>query len=613
MLQPDAPRCLRRALSSAQAIARQYTLTRTRQSDMSFPRQPNPGALLLSILLLGCTQSDRRDTGSTDGSVYGGTLIVAIPAEPATLFPPTADASQEFAVINSVYDRLAEIGDHLETVGDRNFKPRLASSWAWSDDSLSIAFTVDSAARWHDGVPVSAEDLRYSFSVYRSDSLPSIDPSLLANIDSVSVRDPRTAVFWFRQRTPQQFYEATNHIYILPSHLLASIPISTLPASPIARNPVGTGRFRFREWVPGQRLEIIADTLNWRGRAMLDRVIWSIAPDYDAATVKLFAGEADFFEYLRPGDIPGINKSPNLKLVDNNTLQYYFLGFNMHAPGNSTVPHPVFSDARVRRALSMAVDRAAMVANTYDSLGMVALGPAPRALIPDTNAFRQISYDPSHAAALLDSAGWRDSNGDGIRERDGQQLSFGILVPNSSAARRTLATLMQEQFRAVGVKVTPLVLDVVAFSNRTDNGRFDSYMGGWASSPGLTGTRQTWGSGGSGNAGGYSSAVFDADVDSALTTFDVAASHNWWARAFQQIIDDAPAIWLSELRAPVVVHKRFILPALRADGWYADLADWKTDPALRLPRDLIGLGATAAAQVQAETGSAPQSGSSPDR
>lgn len=580
---------------------------------MPIPRLPKPGTILLPILLLACTQSDRMDAGNTDDSVYGGTLIVAIPAEPATLFPPTADASQEFAIINSVYDRLAEIGDHLETVGDRNFKPRLASSWTWSDDSLSIAFTVDSSARWHDGVPVSAEDLRYSFNVYRSDSLPSIDPSLLVNIDSVSVRDAHTAVFWFRKRTPQQFYEATYHIYILPSHLLASIPLAALPASGIARNPVGTGRFRFREWVPGQRLEIVADTLNWRGRATLDRVIWSIAPDYDAATVKLFAGEADFFEYLRPGDIPGINKSPNLKLVDNNTLQYYFLGFNMHAPGNRAAPHPVFSDARVRRALSMAVDRAAMVANTYDSLGLVALGPAPRALIPDTNAFHQINYDPAHAAALLDSAGWRDSNGDGIRERDGQQLSFEILVPNSSAARRTLATLMQEQFRTVGVKVTPLVLDVVAFSNRADGGRFDSYMGGWGTSPGLTGTRQTWGSGGSGNVGGYSSAAFDAEVDSALSTFDAAASHNWWARAFQQITDDAPAIWLSELRAPVVVHRRFILPALRADGWYADLADWKTDPALRLPRDLAGLGATAAPQAEVETDPAPEPGSGPDR
>ena len=468
---------------------------RLRPHAMLPVRFPRRSLFLLAplALLLGCGGADR---GGAAAGETGGTLIIAMPAEPTTL-PPVSDASQDAAVIDALFDRLAEIGPTLETFGDRGFRPRLASSWTWAHDSLSIAFTIDSLARWHDGRPVEAADVRYTFRVYTSDSLAVNNRAMLGNIDSVSVRDARTAVFWFKRRTPQQFQDATYFMYILPSHLLASIPMKDLPASPFARKPVGSGRFRFANWEAGQRVEIVSDTANPRGRAMLDRVIWSIAADFGAATVKLFAGEADFFEYIRPGDLGQIARTPSLRLVDNRALQYLFLGFNLRDPRNPAQPHPLFADAAVRRALHMAVDRAGIVRNVFDSLGAVALGPAPRALIPDTTAFTQLPHDPAHARALLDSAGWRDSDGDGIREREGRRLSFEMLVPSSSAGRRSLTVLLQEQFRAVGAEAKPLVLEVNTFSTRSDDGQFDTYMGGWSVVPGLGGTRQTWTSKGS--------------------------------------------------------------------------------------------------------------------
>lgn len=545
---------------------------------------------VLGILALSaCAGMDESDKGADDAR---GTLVVAVPAEPSTLLPPVSDASQDTPIIHSIFDHLAEIGPDLETTGDAGFKPRLASSWQWAPDSLSIAFTIDSSARWHDGVPVRAEDVRYTFSVYTSDSVVVPERSVLANIDSVTVRDSLTAVFWYKRRTPQQFYTAVYPMYILPSHLLAAVPMRDLASSPFVRSPVGTGQFRFGSWQPGQRVEIVADTVNWRGRPGLDRVIWSIASDFGAATVRLFAGEADFFEYVRPGDLEQIAKSPFLRLVDNRTLQYLFLGFNLRDPADRARPHPVFSDSLVRRALSMAVDRVAIAGNAYDSLGVVALGPAPRALIPDTTAFKQIPFNPGAARQLLDSLGWRDTNDDGIREKGETRLSFEMLVPNSSAGRRSLAVLLQDQFRSVGAEAIPRQLEVNTFSERTDNGLFDSYLGGWATSPGLMGITQAWGSKGSGNAGKYRSAAFDAMADSALTALDTSAAHRYWGLAFQQIINDAPAMWLVELRAPVVLHKRFIVPPLRADGWFVDLALWRVDPKQRIARDRLGVAAT---------------------
>ncbi len=524
----------------------------------------------------------------------GGTMVVVIPAEPRTLFPPRAGGTQELAVIASVFDRLAEIGPELTTVGEAGFTPRLAERWSWAADSLSIAFTINPAARWHDGAPVRAEDVRYSFHVYTSDAVASEARALLGNIDSVSVRDSLTAVVWFKRRTPQQFMEATYSMFILPSHVLSSLPDSALANAPFGRAPIGSGRFRFSAWEAGSRLEIIADTTNYRNRAVLDRVIWTFVPDLGAATVKLFAGEADFLEQVRPEAIAQVQATPTLRLESNLPLLYGFVGFNLNARrsvgGASAMPHPVFGDVRVRRALAMAVDRERMVRSVLDSLGMVAFGPAPRALIPDTTGLRPLAYNVAAAKALLDSAGWTDSNNDGVREHNGTPLAFDLLVPSSSATRGKFSVLLQAAWKEIGATVSLLTQDPSALVPRLESHDFDAWMGGWAPNPGLQGTRQTWASKGTSNYQAYVSPTFDAALDSALTSFDVVKARGFWTRVLQQAIDDAPSVWLYEQRLPVAVHKRIRIPSLRADGWYASLADWSIDPLQRIDRDKIGLG-----------------------
>jgi peptide/nickel transport system substrate-binding protein len=552
--------------------------------------------LIGALSTAGAAACGGGDDRATPGGEIGGTLVVVMPAEPGTLFPPQVAGTQGAAVISALFDKLADIGPALETYGDVGFRPRLARSWQWAADSLSIAFTLDSAAHWHDGAPLRATDVVYTFRVYTNDSVGADAKSLLANIDSVTAPAPRTAVFWFKRRTPQQFYDATYPMYILPAHLLDSIPMERVGRAPFARNPVGTGRFRFARWDAGQRIELITDTTNAAGRAKLDRVIWSIAPDFGAAAVKLFAGEADLLEQIRTENLPQLAQNPSLRLVVNPALSYNFLGFNQRNPADTAKAHPVFSDSLVRRALSMAVDRDRLVRNVLDSLGAVALAPAPRALIADTAAFRSLPYDPAAARALLDSAGWRDSDNDGVRDRNGVVLAFGISVPNSSPTRQRFAVLLQEQFKAIGVKASPVLLDVNAFFERGAKLDFDASIGGWATYPGLVGIRQTWMSNGESNELRYRSPRFDALADSALSAFDRELSRQLWGRAFQQIVNDAPAIWLYEPRPPVAVHTRFVIPPLRADGWWHGLADWSVDPSQRIDRDRIGLAAPGGAR-----------------
>lgn len=553
------------------------------------PRRLNAFAAVASLAasLAACTSPDRATTAGEDG----GTLVVIVAGEPTSLFPPRVESTIEAAVVSTLYERLAEIGQDLNTLGDGGFTPRLARSWQWAADSLSIAFALDTTVRWHDGAPLRADDVRYTWRAYASDSVGASNRNLVGNIDSVTVRDAHTAVFWFKRRTPQQFYDATYHMQVLPSHLLDTIPFARVAEAPIARVPVGTGRFRFARWEPGQRIEVIADTANARGRAHVDRVVFSLVNDFGAATVKLFAGEGDVLENIRTDNLPQLARTPGLRLVAAPALAYTFMGFNMNDPRALAQPHPIFGDVRVRRALTYAVDRPTLVRNVFDSLALVAMAPAPRALIADTTTIPAFAFDLAHARALLDSAGWRDTNGDGVRERDGRTLAFELLTPAPSTSRVRYATLLQEQFRNIGAKVTIATFEGGEFYQRTGDHRFDAFLGNWAPSPGLVGMRQTWTSRGTGNEVGYASAQFDTDVDSALTSFDRSRSARFWSQAFSTIVNDAPAIWLYEQRTPIAVHRRFIVPPLRADGWYNNLADWRVDPAQRIDRDRIGLGA----------------------
>ncbi|HEV2179541.1 MAG TPA: ABC transporter substrate-binding protein, partial [Gemmatimonadaceae bacterium] len=140
------------------------------------------------------------------------TLVVALAAEPSLLFPPLIAETPDFVVADQILERLAEPDSTLDTMGDRAFRPRLAESWTWAPDSLSIAFRIDANARWHDGPPVTARDVRFTFAIYRDTAVASPAAPLLANIDSVQVRAERVAVFWFHKRHAQQFFDATYHM-----------------------------------------------------------------------------------------------------------------------------------------------------------------------------------------------------------------------------------------------------------------------------------------------------------------------------------------------------------------------------------------------------------------
>lgn len=544
---------------------------------------------LAATLVAGCKGSE--PSGNAAGET-GGTIVVAMPGEVGTLLPGLVVSMSDRQLTDLLYDRLAEIGDDLNTLGDKGFTPRLAERWDWAPDSMSIAFHLNPKARWHDGKPVRASDVRYSLNLIKDPAFGSPAAVYVTNIDSISVRDSLTAVAWFRKHTPEEFYDLVYQVAIVPEHVLGNTPAAQLKTADVGRLGIGSGRFRLARWQPGQRLEIVADTANYRGRPKLDRVVFASAPDFNSAVTRFFAGDADIFDQLRPENIARMTGDTVRRAVHYPNLQYATYAFNLVDPKQPTRPHPIFGERAVRRALTMAIDRAAMLRNVFDTLGMPLHGPFPGSIAVADTTLPQIPYDTSAARALLDSAGWTVGS-DGIRVKNGRRLAFGLSSPSSSASRHQYAVLLQAALRKVGADVKLEETDFPTYIARQNTHAFDTELTLFATDPSVSGFKQSWSTAGiskdGSNFAAYSNPVVDALLDSATSTFDPARTRAFARRAFQTIIDDAPAVWLYQPPTVMGIARRIQTQPMRADEYWAHLADWSIPADKRIPRDRIGL------------------------
>ena len=541
----------------------------------------------LGLALLACSGGER--TGGTGGGDTGGTVIIAAIAEPQVLIPAAASTATDKQIIDQVFDYLAEIGPKLNTVGDEGWTPRLSRGWRWSSDSMSIAFEVDPRAKWHDGAPVRASDVRFSVEFFKDPKVNSIVRESFDNVDSVSLADSLTAVVWFKRHTPEQFFELAYNLLVVPEHRLKDADRSHLEATEFARSPVGSGPFRFVRWEARSRVELVADTGYYLGRPKLDRLIFLWNPDVPTALNRVLSGDADFAEMVTADALPQIAATPSVSAIPYRSINYSYLVFNPVQPKAPTKPHPLFAERALRVALSMALDRRAMLQNVLDSLGAPSYGPFSLAYSTADTTLPQIAYDTAAAGRMLDSLGWRDGNGDGIRERNGSALRFSLLVPSSSVYRRRYAVLIQEQLRRVGARVDIDEADPQSMGPRIFSGQYDAMVHTATSDPSPRAIRQSWRSADptnrSFNFAVYRNPQVDALMDSALAEFDPARSRDYYHRAYRAIVSDAPVVWLFEVRPHAAVQRRIRTVLDRSDLWWRDIRHWSIPASERIARD----------------------------
>ncbi len=537
--------------------------------------------LAAAVALAGCAPADRSRSSCADC----GTVVIAATGEPPAILPPLVWDAVGRDIGDLVYQRLADLVPGGVPVDTGAFRPALAASWE-RVDSLDLRFHLRPGARWHDGRPVTAEDVVFSFDAYADSALDAAARPYVAGQMAAVAEDSATVRIHFSAASPEQLYDATYHVRILPRHIWTAIPRSGWAADTSLAHLVGSGPFRVQRWVRGELLVLTADTTT-TPRPAIRRVVWRFAADPDAALNLILSHEADLIELVgAPDRARRIAADTAYRLLPYPSAVFGFLAFRLaDAAGH---PHPVLADVQVRRALAAATDRTTLAHSLIGPDTRVPSGPMSQLLwIADT--MPHVTFDTAGAAAMLDSAGWLRPAGRPVRMRAGRPLHFDILVPATSTMRRQMAVALQEAWRRLGVDVSVTAVDFPVFQERLGQGRFDAYVGTYLDEPSARGlvdqwTRAGWGSA---NFGRYGSAGFDSLLAAAGRNPDPAGARALYGEAMDTLRNDAPGIFLFALTNTAAVHRRLRNVTIDPFSWLATLPTWSVDPAMRIARDTM--------------------------
>lgn len=392
-------------------------------------------------------------TPDFDIRALGGAVSVRIPREPSSLLS-LVDSDPIIAAMmdGSVYETLLRVSE------DDSVEGALAERFDVDSLHNTYTFYLEEDATWHDGSSVTADDVVFVFSRLMDPYGALTERTSVTNIREVWAYDEGTVVFELDSEDPG-FLQSLGDIPILPEHLFGRTPFALHSA---ARSPVGSGPFRFVRWVPSQLIELERNP-HWRGRLpRLSRIVYRIVPD-DRIALDMF----------RRGDLDIIPDLPAsfIQFLPQGRLYRYRLPRVESWMYN--VERTVLKDATIRRAVSMLIDREAIRCSILHCQADIVTNPwIPVGLGNDHSPLSE--YNPPAAGRLLTLWGWKDRDGDGVRERGGRSLSFSLLIPDEGRDLERVATVIQGDLAASGVEMRIARVSRGAFVERLKTGEFDA-------------------------------------------------------------------------------------------------------------------------------------------
>lgn len=389
-------------------------------------------------------------------------LIISSIGDASFLNPVLAQDSASADIVSFVFNGLLKYDENLQLTGD------LAQSWEVKmGPKPRIIFYLCRGVRWHDGVEFTAEDVKFTYQTIMDPRTNTVRRSDFEQVEKVEVLDKYTVQIIYRE--PFSPGLETWTIGIIPKHILEGQDINT---SPFNRHPIGTGPFKFVEWVSDEKIVLEANPGYFEGRPYLDGIIYRIIPETSLSEIELLTGGVDYMG-IYPHQYRRMAKDPRLRVYSRLALGYTYIGYNLE--------NELFRDPWVRRALTRAIDREAIVKYVLYGRGKVATGPFPPQMWYCNPKIRPLPYDPSLAKRLLRGAGWEDTDGDGILDKDGRPFRFTLITNSGNDIRRDVGVMVQRYWREIGVDVRLELYEWSVFLKNFINPRhFEACILGWS-------------------------------------------------------------------------------------------------------------------------------------
>jgi peptide/nickel transport system substrate-binding protein len=520
---------------------------------------------LLAAQASACGRSTER-AEAHEPPRYGGTVVVAGPTDLDDMNPLVASETWATQVLRfALFMPLIRYDAHL------GYEPYLAQSWEMTGDT-GVVFHLRHDVRWQDGEPTTAYDVAFTYERAKDPATAFPNSEYFEYWRGVQVLDSFTVRFRFEPHAEP--LAGLPFTPIAPKHLLDTIPPSRLRQAAFNLAPVGNGPFRYVSHRTNDRWIFEANPdfpKDLGGRPYLDRFVWRDVPENVAQVAEIEAGDVDVALTPPMDVVRKASEARGVHLVQYPSRNYAFVGWNGR--------RPPLNDARVRRALTMAINRKAMVDGFRDGFGQVAVGP----VLPWHWAFDPdlppLPFDPDSARALLAAAGYRDRDGDGVVENAaGQPFRIELKVVANNSVNRDVAELIRANLAAVGVRVVPQPVEGTTLIGdvTSPDRRFDAFVFGWDGdfrlnlrnqfhSAEITGPYQF---------ASYRNPEVDSLLDAANRITDRKKALPLWHRLQRILRDEQP--WTFLYYAPQVLLVRDRLQGAIMDGRGAlvDLPQW---------------------------------------
>lgn len=538
------------------------------------------GCLVLA-LLAGSTATGLAQSGGVPG-----TVVIATGGDPSYPIPYLGPKFTHNADVgDQLFLRFAVLAPNARTAGDDALLPMLARSWK-RVDSVTMLFEIDPRARWHDGAPVTAHDAVFTWSIAKNPALNDAQAAI-EPIAAVEEAGPRTVRVRFRRPFAEQLYRFAFDFQPLPSHLLEKMAPEAIGSSDFVAHPIGNGPYKWSRRVPGQLVELRADSTFFMGKPGIARVMFRVVPDPDARLNLLLSGDLDVMMAIPVVNLPQVAALPGFRIqrLGFNALHYAL--FNQRSATDTSVPNRILTDVRVREALTLALDRVTMAVNAF--------GPGTAA--PDAaqsqlwswitgGTIRTTPPNVGRARALLAAAGWRDSDGDGVLDKGGVPLRLVVNYPEPSAQRKAFAIQAQAMWKTIGVQAELHGYPGPDWVAHRNAGQFDVDIGGVNQDASPISLSEAWSCAssrrGQGNVAHWCDPVFDQLMLKAVTARNPVPA---WRAVLDRMASQHPAAFLAAPPNVVAVSARFDNVTILPLKQWLSLWHWRIRPGAAIARD----------------------------
>jgi peptide/nickel transport system substrate-binding protein len=500
----------------------------------------------------------------------GDWLVSRLPVEPSTLNPvlDTADAYTQRICMRNVFETLLEFDNR-----SLQPKPALAEKWDISGDHLKYTFYLKKGVTFSDGTPLTAHDVKFTFDAIQDPKNETKDiANYFQDITSTEATDDHTIVFscskpYFRHLV------MIGDVPIFPKHLYSQGNFNTHEFN---RKPVGSGPYLFDTWETNNQIALRRNPNYWNqeGRPHLDKIVWRVITDDDSALEVFMRGDIDSIG-LSPEQWHSRAEQPEFRARANTftTLSrpgyiggYSYIAWNMR--------RPLFEDKRVRHALTMLLDRETILREVFYGLGIVVSGPEFSGSPEYDASVKPIPFDPNAAQALLTEAGWKDSDNDGILDKNGVKFEFGYIIPSGNHEYEVLATVYQEQLKKAGIQMTVLQREWGSLIESLTKRAFDAITLQWAI-PIDSEPYQVWHSSqadAGSNYPGFKNAEADKLMEDIRLEFDRSKRIPMFHKFHQIVADEQPYTFIFNIYTLGALDKRFRNVYVYAQG--TDPREW---------------------------------------